>query len=179
MKVVLAGVLVLAALGMRPPGARAACDAPPPGVPVARTSAALSCQVAAVRAAHRAGRLYSSKVLAAAAARYARQMATQDFFSHVSPDGARLRDRLLASGWVTLSCAWHVGEVLAWAGGTAATAQWVVGAWMASPEHRQIVLGTDFRAIGVGVVGGAPVRLHPLQPAITVAALLGRRDCTP
>jgi uncharacterized protein YkwD len=170
-------VLVLAALLMLPPGARAACDDPPPGVPAARTAAALSCDIGAARAANKLGRLHMSKPLTQAATRYARQMATRDFFSHVSPDGSTLRDRILASGWVTLRCSWHIGEVLAWGGGAYARASWVIGAWMQSAEHRPILLGPDYWAVGVGVVAGAPMRLHKGVPGITVAVWLGRRDC--
>jgi uncharacterized protein YkwD len=175
--VVLAGVLVLAALFATPPGAQAACDGPPPGARTARTVTALACGLDAARVAHGVGRLHASRRLTLAAGRYAGQMATDDFFAHVSPAGATLHDRVLASGWVTDRCAWHVGEVLAWSEGPDATAAWVVRAWLDSPVHRRIVLGPDYRAVGIGVAAGAPVRLAKGVPGITVAALLGRRDC--
>ena len=44
------------------------------------------------------------------------------------------------------------GEDLAW--GTAATPQWIVGQWLASPAHRAVLLRPGFRRVGVGVVTG-------------------------
>ncbi len=45
------------------------------------------------------------------------------------------------------------GENLAW--GSAATSQWVVNQWMASPAHRANLLRPGFRRIGIGEVRGA------------------------
>jgi len=44
------------------------------------------------------------------------------------------------------------GEDLAWA--TGLTAQWVVDHWLASPEHRAILLRPSFRRVGVGIAFG-------------------------
>ena len=44
------------------------------------------------------------------------------------------------------------GENLAWASGL--TAQWVVNAWLASPEHRAVLLRRGFRRVGIGIVFG-------------------------
>jgi uncharacterized protein YkwD len=44
------------------------------------------------------------------------------------------------------------GEDLAW--GTAATPQWIVGQWLASPSHRAILLRPGFRRVGIGIVTG-------------------------
>jgi uncharacterized protein YkwD len=44
------------------------------------------------------------------------------------------------------------GEDLAW--GTAATAQWIIGQWLASPAHRAVLLRPGFRRVGIGIVTG-------------------------
>src|SRR5437762_3575611 len=43
------------------------------------------------------------------------------------------------------------GEDLAWG---PASASWVVGAWLASPEHRAILLRPGFRRVGIGAFQG-------------------------
>ena len=44
------------------------------------------------------------------------------------------------------------GENLAW--GTAATPQWIIGQWLASPAHRAVLLRPGFRRVGIGIVTG-------------------------
>ena len=46
------------------------------------------------------------------------------------------------------------GENLAWAAGTRATARNIVAAWLASPEHRAILLERSFRRVGIGALVG-------------------------
>jgi uncharacterized protein YkwD len=46
------------------------------------------------------------------------------------------------------------GENLAWGTGYRTSAAAVVGAWLASPEHRANLLRPAFRRVGVGTVGG-------------------------
>jgi uncharacterized protein YkwD len=45
------------------------------------------------------------------------------------------------------------GEDLAWS--TSITANWVVGAWLASPAHRAILLRPGFRRVGIGYAFGS------------------------
>jgi uncharacterized protein YkwD len=167
----------LAGTAAAPSAAARTCAAPADDAPTREIAAAVSCRIAGVRADHDLHRLKRQRQLAAAAHRYAADMAQRDFFSHVSPDGARLRDRVLASGYANERCTWHVGEVLAWGTGTDATAGWTVRAWMHSPPHRRVLLGSDYAEIGTGVVRGAPVAMPADVPAITVDVMLGRRDC--
>ena len=44
------------------------------------------------------------------------------------------------------------GEDLAWA--TGMTPQWVVDHWLASPEHRAVLLRPGFRRVGLGIAFG-------------------------
>jgi uncharacterized protein YkwD len=160
------------------PGAGArTCPSPSADAPPPELASAIGCRIADVRAAHDLQRLRSQRQLGLAARRYAADMAQRDFFSHVSPEGARLRDRVIAAGYVDESCSWHVGEVLAWGDGTDASAGWIVHAWMRSPPHRRILVGADYEEIGIGVAPGAPVQTADGVPALTAAAVLGRRAC--
>jgi uncharacterized protein YkwD len=72
----------------------------------------------------------------------------QGYFAHSTPSGGTfaLRMRVLRRPLV--------GENLAWGTGGFGTPAGVVAAWMASPEHRKILLDRRFRRVGVGIVLG-------------------------
>ncbi len=87
-------------------------------------------------------------VLTRMAEDYCREMIENDFFEHSSPSGEGPGERAYKAGYVFLA----IGENLA-AGQE--TAEQVVEEWMHSPEHREIILGTQWREIGIGVrIGG-------------------------
>jgi uncharacterized protein YkwD len=90
-----------------------------------------------------------------AAEAHARDMVRRDYFSHVTPEGATVSDRLRESDYITGSVAWRVGEALAWGRNRLSTPAATVTAWLRSPPHRRIVLGR-YREIGIGVAGGDP-----------------------
>lgn len=77
------------------------------------------------------------------ASTYSTQMADQNFFGHVTPNGEILDDRMKASG-IPYTVA---GENLC-AGQT--TPMDVIVAWLNSPPHREVLLG-DYDAAGIGV----------------------------
>ena len=83
--------------------------------------------------------------LARAASRHAADMGRRHYFAHVSPGGESARSRARAAGWRG-----GVGEVIAWSCGLLSTPRAVVHAWLNSPPHRSIILGSA-RAAGVGV----------------------------
>jgi uncharacterized protein YkwD len=170
-------VTAASALAAAPAAQARTCGSPPPDAPSAELAAAVSCRIADMRADRDLQRLRPQRQLGAVARRYTADMAERDFFSHVSPEGARLRDRLVAAAYVDEQCSWHAGEVLAWGSGEDASPGWTVRAWMRSPSHRRILVGSDYDEIGVGVTHGAPVALSPGVPAITAVAVLGRHHC--
>ncbi len=87
-------------------------------------------------------------VLTSMAENYATDMIEQGFFAHESPDGEGPGERAYKAGYVFL----EMGENLA-AGQE--TAEQVVAEWMASPEHRDMMLGMQWREIGIGIrLGG-------------------------
>ena len=83
--------------------------------------------------------------LALAAERHARAMATQDFVSHVSPEGSTVGDRIAAAGY--RARAW--GENIA--AGYVDPAETVAG-FLASPSHCEVLMGSSFEVLGAALV---------------------------
>lgn len=83
---------------------------------------------------------------------YAGELVAGAFFSHVSPSGETLQDRLAAVDYrFTVA-----GENLAWGTSGVASAGQIVGSWMQSEGHRANILEPDYRQIGIGVAAGTP-----------------------
>jgi uncharacterized protein YkwD len=93
--------------------------------PIAAThdqaAASVVCVLNQERARRRLPRLRESPRLERAADRYALDMGRQGFFSHTSPDGGSMADRLREVGYARAGRAWAVGETLAWGTGARAT----------------------------------------------------------
>lgn len=81
--------------------------------------------------------------LANAAQNHSDDMADDDFFSHTGLDGSKVSDRVQDSGYQYST----VGENIAAGQQTAAE---VVEAWMNSSGHRENILNSDFKEIGIG-----------------------------
>jgi uncharacterized protein YkwD len=109
------------------------------------------------RAAHGLPPLGPDRQLARAAGAHASDMVRRGYFSHVSPDGRRLVDRIRRTGWLSGRPLWFVGEDLAWGIGRPGTPAGIVRAWMHSPPHRRIILGRAYRRVGIGAARGTPV----------------------
>jgi uncharacterized protein YkwD len=84
---------------------------------------------------HRMARLHSEN------------MARLGFFSHVTPDGLRLRDRVRAVG---IQCFDLLGENIASNLGYDDPGGFAVERWLTSPAHRANVLSAGFKAMAVG-----------------------------
>ncbi len=100
------------------------------------------------RARHGLAPVRSSRALHAAAMRHSGDMIGRDYFSHTSPSGSTMTDRILNSGYVS-GYNWVAGETLAWGWGTDAGPRATVRAWLHSPEHRAILLSTKYHSIGI------------------------------
>ena len=83
-------------------------------------------------------------------------MARRNYFSHVTPGGDDLGDRLRDAGYGDPGDGWRAGENLGWGTGNRATPASLVDEWLASPGHQRNMLERSFRELGVGVAGGAP-----------------------
>lgn len=162
------------------------------GVPIAAATAAnshartavtelpgLDLQVVAringVRAAHGLSRLRVAPGLGVAARVHTGQMVRSGLFQHESPDGTAFWKRVGAFYGRTGFSRWSVGETLVWESPSADAAE-VVTMWLNSPEHRAILLTSDWREIGVSAVQDpdAPGDFEGL-PATIVTADFGVR----
>ena len=158
--VALLALVLLAVLA--PASASAASTAQCAGAddaPVERRAAraATVCLLNAERARLGLRRLRVHRELQRASQRYARDMVTRRFFSHVSPTGAGLLERTRStSRYLRRARGFALGENLAWGTGTAATPRQVVASWMRSPGHRRHVLDRRFREVGLGIAAGVP-----------------------
>lgn len=83
--------------------------------------------------------------LAAAAQAKANDMATRDYWSHVTPDGQQPWSFIDATGYNYQAA----GENLAYGFGTSSE---VIEAWMNSPEHRANILNANYRDVGFGII---------------------------
>ncbi len=178
-------LLAGAALAGLPAGAAAAVDLPAvpvslPGVPAAapapvaiasgcrgagsrpgRASSAtlrraMMCLVNGTRAGAGLSRFRHERRLSRAATRHASDMGRRGYFAHVSPTGRSPLARVRAAGWRG-----GVGEVIAWGCGALASPRATLQAWLASPPHRAIILGSGRRAgIGIKRLGGCGGRAY-------------------
>lgn len=110
--------------------------------------AALLYRINQARAAHHLPPVRPTRRLQVASARHTDDMMTRGYFAHTSPSGSTLYRRIVRSGFVS-GYSWLGGETLAWGTGSLATPRSTVRAWLASPEHRAIVLSSDFHWVGI------------------------------
>jgi uncharacterized protein YkwD len=92
--------------------------------------------------------VYPSVRLQLAASHHSDDMIVRDYFAHTSPTGSTVFTRIEHTGFVD-GYAWIGGETLAWGAGTSAAPLATVTAWLASPEHRAIMLSPQFHWVGI------------------------------
>jgi uncharacterized protein YkwD len=113
---------------------------------------AIGCLVNKARTSHGLRGFAWDRSLARAAARHARDMSRRGYFAHQRARGPSLGRRVRAAGFRGR----NVGEAIAYGCGSLATPASIVGAWLASPGHRAILMSGRSR-VGIGVAGRAPV----------------------
>jgi uncharacterized protein YkwD len=156
-------------------GAAAACpnaDQPAASATVSQLAAGVRCLLNEERAGAQRSPVSANSRLATAAKGHAVDMVARHYFAHTSLGGATFVDRIRRAGYLPSRGQWSAGEILAWASGPLATPRGIVDAWMASPEHRRILMDPRFSDVGVGVAVGAPEA--SADPALTVDADFGR-----
>ena len=167
---VLAGAVpAVAAAVVRPPGVPVRADAAPSASTASRCHGAgarhaspavlhraMLCLVNRARMSVGLSSFRAERHLTRAASRHAADMGRLHYFAHVSPSGTSALSRARAAGWRG-----RVGEVIAWGCGLRSTPRATVRAWLHSPGHRSIILGSA-RAAGVGVkrLGGCGGRAY-------------------
>lgn len=135
----------------------------------AALSRALRCLVNEQRLARGLPRLKPSRLLGRAARAHAGDMVARHYFSHVTPEGATVGQRLRRAGYPRR----ELGEAIGYATGDRAAAARLYTTFMASPEHRQLLLGAGFDRVGVGVAAGWPIDGRR-GTGVTVVVDLGR-----
>jgi uncharacterized protein YkwD len=100
-------------------------------------------QVNYQRAIKGVGPLNQNVRLTDAAQKHAENMVRRDFVGHRSPDGRALQDRVASAGYPWRAIAENL------AAGLSSPAK-TVQSWMTSPDHRDNMLGQDYREVGIG-----------------------------
>ena len=180
----LAGLTAVTALAVAvavPAQARAVtgcddADAQPAALTHDRAAAAIGCLINQERRRRDLRALREQARLERAARRHARDMVRRRFFSHTTPEGVSMTDRLRTAGYVRDARGWSAGEVLAWGTGARATPAAVVAAWLDSPSHRRVLMSAGYREIGIGLALGVPLDGSSGLPGATFAAELGARS---
>ena len=117
---------------------------------------AILCLVNRERTTRGLKSLRSNGRLAQAATIHSQDMVRRSYFSHQSPGGGTLTDRIRAAGYLSGGRSYAFAENLAWGTGSLATPQSIVRSWMNSAGHRRNILTGRYEELGVGVVVGAP-----------------------
>jgi uncharacterized protein YkwD len=174
-----AGALTSLALFATAPAEGRAATCPGADVePTAETrdaaAAAVACVLNLERAKRDLPRLREHPRLERPASRYARAMVRGQYFSHTSPAGETMVDRLRDSRYILANRPWAVGETLAWGTGGRSTPAATVAAWMDSRPHRRVLLDPQYRELGIGVATGVPIEADAV--GATYAAELGVRS---
>jgi uncharacterized protein YkwD len=112
---------------------------------------AMLCMTNYARERFGEGQLETAVELEASARDKSRDILECDSFSHYAC-GREFTYWIRETGYITSQC-WRVGENLAWGTGNFGSVRSIFRAWMASPEHRENILG-DYSQIGIDLMTG-------------------------
>jgi Cysteine-rich secretory protein family len=154
-------LLALAGAGLALAPARAVAACPHDALalstlPVDGARGVLLCTINAERAARGLRTVVSERHLQRAAQAHGADMVARHFFAHTSPDGRTLTRRVRDAGYFRATRGWALGEAIAWAPQSVATAAGLTRAWLDSPPHREILLDRRYREVGIGIAAGVP-----------------------
>ena len=146
-------ILLTVAAAPAPAATRCAgSTARPASLDAGARRAAVICEINRARRLHGLAPVSAHARLTRMARGFARTMVARRFFSHVGPGGATLSARRRAAGYRGRA----IGEVLAWGEGRLASPRAAVHSWLHSPPHRRVLLGRNYRDVGVGIALGSP-----------------------
>lgn len=118
--------------------------------------AATLCLIDEIRAAHGLHPLRSNSQLGSVAASQLASMVRWNYFADVRPSGQTPMSLVVGTRYRAHAARISVGQNIAWGTGALSTPANIVGEWMASPPHRQIMLSGEYRDAGVAVAAGLP-----------------------
>jgi uncharacterized protein YkwD len=122
-----------------------------PAVSLDALSRGVLLDVNAMRKSHGLAPLRLSVSLNAAAAQHSNEMARVGYFAHESADGSPFDKRLARFYPMGSRHYWSVGENLVWAAPDL-SADEALKLWMDSPPHRENLLTSRWREIGIAAV---------------------------
>jgi uncharacterized protein YkwD len=117
------------------------------------------CLVNRERAAQGERPLTPNPQLERAAQSHTESMVFGGYLEHDGPRGETPLSRMRATGYISRSRVYEVGENIGWGTLWQATPRAIVAAWMASPGHRANILNARFRDTAIGVSPHAPFSL--------------------
>jgi uncharacterized protein YkwD len=144
------------------------------GLSQAAMEGSIACLINEQRAAYGVVPVQPNASLREAALSHSTEMVRQGYFDHTSPAGVTFVDRIQATGYTRGARVWEVGENLVWGTGSLSTPQSLVTSWMNSPPHRENLLRSRFREIGIAAVVGTP-RSGSDATGVTVSSEYGYR----
>ncbi len=157
--------------GSSAPPVCAGANVSPSGADAQLMDTATLCLLNGARAAYRLQALRANDALSRAASAKLAGMLSENYFADVSPSGSTPLSLIAATHYARAAI---VGQDIAWGTG-AATPERVVSAWMASPEHRAIILDGEYRDVGVAVTAAVPALLNTHGRGATYVIELGAR----
>lgn len=114
------------------------------------------CLIDRVRAAYRLLALRANRELQSVAGEQAMGMVRYDYFGDDSPSGQTPGTLIAAIPYGAHASSLATAQNLGWGTLSAATPAGMVTAWMHSPPHREVILTSEFRDVGVGVSPAVP-----------------------
>jgi uncharacterized protein YkwD len=182
------------ALAASPPSTRASAPAPgtkakagsrhscayanlrPTATDTAIVDAATLCLIDRVRAAYRLRTLRANRELQAVAGAQATGMVRDDYFGDDSPSGQTPAALIEELPYGAHASSLATGQNLGWGTSSAATPAGIVTAWMHSPPHREVILTSAYRDVGVGVSPAVPSILGHGEGGATYAVEFAARS---
>jgi uncharacterized protein YkwD len=147
----------------------------PTSANLAQIEATTFCLIEQVRVAHHLRLLRLNLLLQGVAKGQTRDMVAGNYFGDNSISGKTPMQRILATPYPSGAAHVNSAQNIGWATGPLDTPAAMVGAWMSSTPHREIILTPRFRDIGVGVTPAAPSSLSEGLAGATYTLELGQR----
>jgi uncharacterized protein YkwD len=131
-------------------------DAQAEDLSTSQLESSVTCLINEERTSRGLRPVQSDSTLRQAALGHTSDMVSESYFSHTSPDGDTFLDRITKTGYTRGARRWLVGENLVWGSGGLSSPGALVTSWMNSQEHRENLLRSRFRQVGVAAVHGTP-----------------------
>jgi uncharacterized protein YkwD len=134
---------------------------------LARVTSATLCLIEHERSLYRLEALRSNISLQRIGTKQASDMVIGDYFGDDSLSGWTPMQRIEASAYAAHARSLSAAQNIGWGSGALATPAAMVRGWTLSPPHREIMLSSEYRDIGVGVAPAAPQKLADGLPGAT------------